>query len=86
MSIPTSPAEWGAKLKAAREAAKLSQLALAQLANVSQGSISTAEAGKSRPDVPTQVALAAALRIPVTDLFPRTDDEADLAVRCSGAH
>jgi transcriptional regulator with XRE-family HTH domain len=85
MSNPTAE-DWGANLRAAREAKGWSQLRLAEVSGVGQASISTAERGASRPDHDTQVALAKALERPVTELFPRDEGEIELLARCSGVH
>lgn len=89
MSNPTehSWSAWGARLRAAREAAGLTQVQLAERSGRSQATVSQVESGvRARPDTDTQVAFATALGVPVTDLFPRDEAEADLVVRCSGAH
>ena len=56
-------------LKKAREAAKLSQLALARRSKINQATISRIEAGKTpRPSMATAQALATALGVSVDTL------------------
>jgi len=58
------------RLREVREAAGLSQLALANLAGVRQATVSDLETGKSRGiDFATVDALARALKIPPHELF-----------------
>lgn len=76
---------WGARLVAAREAAGLSQTALAERLGVSLRTIvrweavgrDVADPGR-RPDPADQRRLAQVLEVPVSDLLPRTDDEAEM--------
>lgn len=88
MSIP-SPSDWGLRLRQQRLAAELSQEELAAQAGTTQTTISQAELGNRRPELEVQVAIAEALGVPVSDLFPRTDEEAELserASRCTEGH
>lgn len=88
MSIPT-PAEWGERLRRYRLNADLTQIELAARAGRSQTTVSQAENGLVRPDAETQVAFADALGVSVTELFPRSEEEAALpeqAARCTGGH
>lgn len=79
-------ARWGPNVAAARQSLDLTQRQLGERAEASLKHISEIELGKVKPSIDMQVRLAEALGRGVTDLFPRTDDEAELAVRCSGAH
>lgn len=88
MSIPL-PSDWGLRLRTARLAAELSQEELAARAGTTQTTISQAELGNRRPELEVQVAIAEALDVPVSDLFPRTFEEAELserAARCTEGH
>jgi transcriptional regulator with XRE-family HTH domain len=78
VDIP-SPADWGQRLRQQRLAAELSQEELAARAGTTQSTVSQVELGNRRPDLDVQVALAEALAVPVTELFPRTVEEAELA-------
>ena len=57
-------------LRRHRESAGLSQLELAERAGVSRQLVGAAEAGRNLPRVDAAIALAAALGVPVEDVFP----------------
>jgi transcriptional regulator with XRE-family HTH domain len=61
---------FGARLKALREAAELSQPALAELAGTHYTTIAKLEAGDRSPTLGLAVALAEALGVSVVDLVP----------------
>ena len=64
-------------LKAARDAAGLTQAALAERAGVSRQMVGAVEAGRHVPRVDTALALSAALGVPVGDLFGTPSDPVD---------
>lgn len=73
---------WGGRLLAARTAAGLSRRALAHDIGVSTKTIQRWEAAAgaytTQPSPIQQRRLANVLNLSVTELFPRSDDEADL--------
>lgn len=69
---------WGGRLAAARVAASKTQQNLASTLGVALITIQRWEAGSRRPSEELQVELAKALGVPVTDLLPRDDAEAEL--------
>lgn len=71
---------WGSRLAAARNAAGLTQLDLATALDVTAVTVQRWEAGSRRPSEEDQTRLARVLRISITELFPRTEDEAELVV------
>ena len=88
MSIPT-PADWGQRLRQHRQRVGLTQEELAELVGVNQTTISQAEIGNRRPEMETQAAIAQALGVPISELFPRSEEEASLAeraARCTEGH
>lgn len=62
---------WGPRLKAAREAAGLTQEQLAEKSGVGQPVISSIERCVRGGRDSTQASLARALGVPATDIFPR---------------
>jgi transcriptional regulator with XRE-family HTH domain len=81
MTSPDSPdvlAGWGPRLLAARTNADLSRRQLAERVGVADKTIQRWEAGTGAPSPAQQRSLAAALNLSVTELFPRSDDEAEL--------
>lgn len=71
-------ATWGPRLVEARSQRGMTQLDLVRRTGVSQGAISRYESGIQVPSVGSQVQLADALDMTVTELFPRTPEEAVL--------
>lgn len=74
---------FGARLKQTRERAGLSGSELAEETGLSQSAISRIEAGKRTPTIDTVQAIAAALKLSVSDLLGEpaqglSDDEATL--------
>lgn len=70
--------EWGGNARRAREAAGLTQTQAAELAGTTQHNLSRIERGEQLPMYELQIQLAGAYSLSVTELFPRTDDEAEL--------
>ena len=60
----------GARIRGAREAAALTQTALAKRLGCAQGLVSSWESGDRLPAVPTLLALARALDVSPGDLLP----------------
>jgi putative transcriptional regulator len=61
---------WGARLKAARLAADMTQVELADRIGASQHTISRLERGEHRPTDSKKIALARCFETTVEDLFP----------------
>lgn len=61
---------WGARLKAARLAAGLTQVELADKMGASQHTISRLERGEHRPSDESKIALARCFETTVEELFP----------------
>ena len=66
---------WADRLRERRKALGLSQEAVAELIGAHQTGVNRYERGVTVPSTDSQVALAQALCISVTALFPRTEDE-----------
>lgn len=66
---------WGQRLVAARRAAGLTQVQLAAAAGVPQQYISHWERGRNAPRDANRIALARALGMSVSELFPYPDDD-----------
>lgn len=81
--MSTTHIGWGERLRGRRTAAGITQEAFGAGLGVNRMTVYRWEAGQRLPDVPTQVRIAEALGTTVTELFPRTEDEADLATRCT---
>lgn len=62
--------QWAKRLAAARKAAGISQVALAEMVNHDQPWVSRFERGKGNWTIGTMVLFAAALNVPVDQLFP----------------
>lgn len=75
----TIVATWPERLVTARLERGMTQTDLVRLTGVSQGAISRYENGEQIPSVGSQVQLADALEMTVTELFPRTPEEVALA-------
>lgn len=76
---------WGSRLAAARNAVDLTQAELAAALGVTLSTVQRWEADSTlsysrTPSIVDQTRLARVLRISVTELFPRTVDEAELVV------
>lgn len=71
-------ASWAERLVEARLDAGLTQADLVRATDLTQGTISRYEGGLQIPSVGSQVQLADALGMSVTELFPRTPEEAVL--------
>lgn len=90
-STPSAIDNWGNLLQRALDEIGLSQNRLAELLDTPQPTINRWCRGINKPAPTVQVRVFEALRDQgwpgsITSLFPRTDDEADLAVRCTGTH
>ena len=70
---PTLYAEWGHILRTKREAAELTQQALADAAGCTKAHISNIERGKCSVSDSLRVSLAAALSTTAAELFPYPD-------------
>lgn len=68
--------EWGERLREARVARGLTQVALAELIGTSQAALGRWENSYVRPEVEWQAALASTLEYSVAELFPRSEAEA----------
>lgn len=86
---PDVLAGWGARLLNARTAVQwtdpegnvvrgLSRRQLAERVGVADKTIQRWEAGTGQPNAAQQRSLATALNLSVTELYPRSDDEAEL--------
>ena len=73
MSAPSVHQRIGARVRAAREAAGLSQGALAALSGVARTSVTNIEAGRQGMDLERGAIVARALGIAVTDLIAPDD-------------
>ena len=71
---------WGPNVTDRRTALGLSQAEIAERADISKKHLSQIESGNSYPGYDVQTRLARALDTSVTELFPRSDDEAELVV------
>jgi transcriptional regulator with XRE-family HTH domain len=69
---------WGRNIAAARSQLGFSQAQLADRVGVSLATLTRWEQAVREPRVPDQRRLADALGVSITELFPRTDDEAEL--------
>jgi putative transcriptional regulator len=80
----TSPDEtstqegWGRNLAAARARLGITQADLAQRVGVTLVNVNRWENSARQPSLPRQIRLAEVLGVSVTELFPRTADEAEL--------
>jgi len=76
-------AEVGRKIRSARRRAELTQGALARLAGLTRGSITTIESGGQTPPLYRLARIAAALRVEPSDLLPRLEEGARVNARGS---
>lgn len=79
MNTPYDLDQWGPNVRRQREQLGLSQAELATRVGVHPNTLPRIERGEYRPALETQIALADALDCTVTELFPRTVEEAELA-------
>lgn len=83
MSTPYDVDDWGPNVRRRREQLGLSQAELAARAGVHPNTIPRIERSEFRPLLPLQIGLADALETTVTELFPRTIEEAELAAEAA---
>lgn len=82
--MPSNPkrdpfVRWGPNVAAHRTRLGLSNAELARRVDVSEKHLSQIEAGRSLPSYDLQDEFARVLDVPVSELFPRTPREAELA-------
>lgn len=69
----------GARIRSARQAAKLSQEALANRVERTSESISNIERGGQLPGIETLIALSQVLEVPLSELLQHVDDGRDIS-------